>query len=145
MQWFSKVKSALFPDSLSKQEQAEVQDLVSTVDSDRKVLQNIPKSSSATPNTLKPEQPTNTLSPFASRILEKAKIESLKEEEDRKPVSTPAELFMTNAEAKKRVDHIESITLEKNKVATNKFVDAAKAMPDIKFNAFAKKADNHDE
>jgi hypothetical protein len=60
-------------------------------------------------------------------------------------LSLQAESFSINAEAKKRVDHIESITLEKNKVATNKFVDAAKAMPDIKFNAFAKKADTHDE
>jgi hypothetical protein len=39
----------------------------------------------------------------------------------------------------------ESITLEKNKIATNKFVDAAKVMPDIQFNAFAKKTEDTSE
>jgi hypothetical protein len=145
MQWLSNVKNALFPQSLQRKEEQETDTLVSTVDTDRKLLQTLPETTTKVADVSNPVSPAPTLSPFASRILEKAKMESLKEEEDRKPLTTPAELFMTNTEAKKRVDHIESITLEKNKIATNKFVDAAKVMPDIQFNAFAKKTEDTSE
>lgn len=130
MDWFSKLKQAFLPQNTQTESQ-EVQTLEETTKSDRNMLTNVTAST--------PKVPESTLSPFASRILEKAKIESLKEDEDREKITAPAELFLSREDAKKRVEHIESIVLQKSKNATKTLTDTAKAMPDITFNAFAKK------
>ena len=143
--WFSTLKQFLFPSFEMKKEEAETKELVATVGADQKALQGMHGASDSSSVPSKPVQQISTLSPFASRILEKAKIDSLKDEDDREKVTLPAQLFMTNKEAKKRVDHIQSIALEKSKIAQNKFVDAAKVMPDIILNSFAKKTDQDKE
>jgi len=131
MSWFSKLKQILSPTG-SEQLEQETGELVSAVDTDRKALQNIPSVS----HTAK-----SALSPFASRILEKAKIEALKDDDERKKITSPAELFLTNQEAKMRVEDIKSRILEKSRQASEKFTGAAKSMPKTAFNAFAKPAE----
>lgn len=122
MHWFSKIKQSFLPPSADEEVVSETKDLADTVSVDKKFLQT---SSSPAPSVPKPAQHSSTLSPFASRILEKAKIESLKDEGDREKITSPAQLFMTNKEAEHRVEHIVSIALEKSKNAANKFTNAA--------------------
>jgi len=136
MQWFSKIKQ-LFSSPQEQQVQSETEELVETVDADRKVLQNQPEQRNNEIKAIQKSTPKSTLSPFASRILEKAKIESLKDEDERRNITSPVQLFMTNKEAENRVGHIQRIALERNKKARNQFTDSAKTT----FNAFMKRAE----
>ena len=133
MSWFSKLKQILSPTG-SEQLEQETGELLQAVDTDRKVVaQHMSQTNTGTAHP-------STLSPFASRILEKAKIESLKDDDQRKKITSPAELFLTNSEAKKRIGHIKSIALERSKNAANTFTEAARNMiPKADFSSFMKK------
>lgn len=130
MDWFTKLKNALIPSK--KQDESEVaqqaQSLTDFVQVTQQQLNTTPVSQTTTARPV-----TSTLSPFAARILEKAKIESLKDDSERRKATSVADLFLKPGEAKERVGHIESIALERNKRSTNKFTDAARQMPDTKW------------
>ena len=144
MQWFSKLTQALLPQKQEENLDVEAEQLQAIVDADKKIVGELPGNVVTKPQT--PSQPVgSTLSPFASRILEKAKIESLKDDSERKPIKSPAELFLTNVKLEERVGHIESLALEKSKRDADKFLKAAEnQIPDTKFKVenFLKKEKN---
>ncbi|MBP9718979.1 MAG: hypothetical protein KBD46_00760 [Candidatus Levybacteria bacterium] len=142
MQWFTKLKESFLP--TKAQEQQETQELVATVAADRKIMQNASSAPGVTKSVSQPI-PTSTLSPFGSRILEKAKIESLKSDEERQKMTSPAQLFLTSEEAKNRVGHIQSIQLERSKNAASPFTSAAHPKQETQFNAFMKKAEKNEK
>ena len=130
MDWFGKLKQALFP-SQTEDENAVAKQAQSLTDFVQVTQQQL--HTNAVPETASVTPVTSTLSPFASRILEKAKIESLKDESERQKGTSVVDLFLKPGEAKDRVEHIESIALEKSKRSTNKFTDAGRQMPDTKW------------
>lgn len=144
MNWFSKVTASLFPISDTRELKTETDELAATISEDRKIIASA-SSQPVSVTTPKAATPTSTLSPFASRILEKAKIESLKDDDERQKMTSPAQLFLTREEAKNKVGHIESIALERNKLSVDKFTAAAHPKAETQFNAFMKKAEKKDK
>lgn len=130
MDWFGKLKQALFP-SQAEDESGVAKEAQSLTDFVQVTQQQM--HTNAVPETASVKPVTSTLSPFASRILEKAKIESLKDESERQKGTSVVDLFLKPGEAKDRVEHIESIALEKSKHAADTFTGAARQMPDTKW------------
>lgn len=144
MGFFSGLSKSLFADpnvDLSEQ----TQDLEATVEQDKKMLdvaldlksvpsdplgQILSKSAVATPTHARRGQ--SALSPFASKLLEKAKIESLKSDEEREKLTSINQVFATG-EAMEKVEHIESIALERTKRATDKFLHGSRTIPNTNF------------